>query len=393
MDSKWRRKAGLRRCVVKIGIITIFKANNYGAELQAFALQNKLELMGHESELIDYPFYKHPTHVTCRQSKPLFDIGLKNRLKEQVYPFLKSAQNFSIRNDIQTREIKMGAFHQAHSRLSKVCYNSMETLYAADLPYDLFMVGSDQVWNPRMNSSLDPYFLTFAPPNKPRVSYASSFGVSVLPEHTKKIYAERLSAFNALSVREEQGVRIVHNLLGHAPEHVLDPTLLLDENDWTQVAVPVYKAVPYVLIYELMPCGALSEVAEHVASQIKNAQVVRIRGGAGIKKKPRVVENDDAGPSEFVGLFLGASAVVTNSFHGTAFAINFRKPVYPVIPVRMHNASRIESLLELLGLKNRILHEASKMDVDLGEIDYCAVMGRLECERKKSVNYLELACS
>jgi hypothetical protein len=378
---------------MKIGIITIFKTNNYGAELQAYALQKKLELMGHQSELIDYPFYKHKSHVKCQQSKPLFNIGLTNRLKEILYPFVQAYHDYPIRDKVKLKQAKMDEFQQKFAVLSKVCYQRMMDLYSADLPYDVFMVGSDQVWNPRMNSSLDPYFLTFAPPNKPRVSYASSFGVSVLPEHTKKIYAERLSAFNALSVREEQGVRIVHNLLGHAPEHVLDPTLLLDENDWTQVAVPVYKAVPYVLIYELMPCGALSEVAEHVASQIKNAQVVRIRGGAGIKKKPRVVENDDAGPSEFVGLFLGASAVVTNSFHGTAFAINFRKPVYPVIPVRMHNASRIESLLELLGLKNRILHEASKMDVDLGEIDYCAVMGRLECERKKSVNYLELACS
>jgi hypothetical protein len=394
MDSKWRRKAGLRRCVVKIGIITIFKANNYGAELQAFALQNKLELMGHESELIDYPFYKHPTHVTCRQSKPLFDIGLKNRLKEQVYPFLKSAQNFSIRNDIQTREIKMGAFHQAHSRLSKVCYNSMETLYAADLPYDLFMVGSDQVWNPRMNSSLDPYFLTFVPADKPRVSYASSFGVSTLPEHTKPVYRERLKNFKALSVREEQGMRVIQDLLGKSPEHVLDPTLLLNENDWVQVASQVDLVDPYILIYELMPCSSLADVAQRLVQQMRRLCIVRIRGGVGSKTRPGIIEINDAGPSEFVSLFQGASAVVTNSFHGTAFAINFRKPVYPVIPARMHNASRIESLLGLLGLSDRLINEQSNMDVaQLKKIDYDNVMGRLECERKKSVNYLEVACS
>jgi hypothetical protein len=379
---------------VKIGIITIFKANNYGAELQAYALQKKLALMGHESELIDYPFYKHPSHVACRQSKPIFDIGFKNRLKERLYPFLTALKSVSIREDIKRKQERMDAFHRTHSRLSDVCYNNMEDLYAAALPYDLFITGSDQVWNPRMNSSLDPYFLTFAPSGKPRVSYASSFGVPVLPDHAKSVYKKRLADFEMLSVREEQGVKIIQDLLGRSPEHVLDPTLLLNATDWAQVAVPSDMQSPYVLTYELMPCDELAVVAQRTASQIKDARVIRIRGVPGVRAWPGIIEIDDAGPSEFVGLFQGASAVVTNSFHGTAFAINFKKPVYPVIPCRMSNAGRIESLLKVVGLSEHLIYEQSNLVVTRPfEIDYDTVMERLEQERGKSISYLERACS
>jgi len=378
---------------MKIGIMTIFKASNYGAELQAFALQKKLSLMGHDSELIDYPFYKHPSHVASRQSKPIFDIGFENKVKERIYPYLAALQSISIRKDIKRKQERMDAFHRTHSRLSEICYNSMEALYAADWSYDLFITGSDQVWNPRMNSSLDPYFLTFAPSGKPRVSYASSFGVSVLPGHTKGIYKERLAAYERLSVREEQGVKIIQDLLGCSPEHVLDPTLLLTDVDWADVAVPVDLPMPYVLIYELMPCDELAAVAQRVASQIKGAHVVRIRGGAGIRSRPDIADVDDAGPSEFLGLFQGSSAAVTNSFHGTAFAINFKKPVYPVIPCRMRNAGRIESLLKMVELSDRMIYEKSDKDLTrLAEIDYDAVMGRLEQERSKSISYLEQVC-
>jgi hypothetical protein len=394
VDIVWRRETGLCGVVMKIGIMTIFKANNYGAELQAFALQKKLSLMGHESELIDYPFYKYPSHVASRQSKPIFNIGLKNRVKERVYPYLVALQRVPIRKDIKRKQERMDAFYRKHFRLSDVCYNSIEALYAADWSYDLFITGSDQVWNPRMNSSLDPYFLTFAPSDKPRVSYASSFGVSALPDHTKSVYRERLSAFERLSVREEQGVKIIQDLLGCSPEHVLDPTLLLTDVDWADVAVPVDQPTPYVLIYELMPCDELAAVARCVASQIEGACVVRIRGGVGISSRTDVVDVDDAGPSEFLGLLQGASAVVTNSFHGTAFAINFRKPVYPVIPCRMRNAGRIENLLESLGLSGRMIYEKSNEDVArLAEIDYDTVMGRLEQERGRSISYLEQVCS
>jgi hypothetical protein len=381
---------------LKIGIITIFKANSYGAELQAFALQKKLSLMGHDSELIDYPFYKHPSHVASRQSRPIFDMGFKNRVKERVYPFWTALQSISIGEDIKRKQERMDAFHRTHSRLSEVCYNSMEALYAADWPYDLFITGSDQVWNPRMNSSLDPYFLTFAPSDKPRVSYASSFGVPTLPDHTKRVYKERLSAFERLSVREAQGVKIVHDLLGCSPEHVLDPTLLLTDVEWSDVAVAVDLPTPYVLIYDLVPHSKLAVVARYVASQIRGAHIVRIRNqrGVGFRSQPDILDVDDAGPSEFLGLFQGASAVVTNSLHGTAFSINFRKPFYPVISPRMRNAGRNESLLETVGLSERIIYENLNVDMTrLAEIDYDTVLGRLERERDKSVNYLEQVCS
>ncbi|MBM4164974.1 MAG: polysaccharide pyruvyl transferase family protein [Lentisphaerae bacterium] len=378
--------------MAKIGIITIFKSDNYGAELQAFALQKNLELMGFDSELIDYPFYKHPSHQHTRGSAPLFPIGTANRLKEWTYPYWQYVKSLPRRQDVFTRRTRMDAFHRAYTRLSLRTYHTIEQLNAADHPYDVFMVGSDQVWNPRMNSSLDPYFLTFAPEGRRRVSYASSFGVSKLPEVVKRVYSQRLSVFDALSAREKQGVAILRELVGRDAAHVLDPTLLLGASDWDRVAVSPTVDAPYVLLYELMPCAAAMVVAKNVAREITGARVIRICGDGGQVPTRGITDVADAGPSEFVGLFLHAAAVVTNSFHGTAFAVNFQKPVFPVIPKKMTNSNRISGLLEMTGLTGRSISAGQEPPQELTlTFDASAVVARLDAARERSLTYLAAA--
>ena len=393
---RWLLTAGacdqLREGVrLKIGIVTIFKADNYGAELQAYALQRKLDLMGHDSELIDYPFYKHRSYVKCQMSRPLFDIGLANKLKERVYPTLQGMRGLPTYRARVRRRRRMEDFHKKHTRLTTETFVSMEALYAAMHPYDVFMVGSDQVWNPRMNSSLDPYFLTFAPPGKRRVSYASSFGVSELPVSVKQVYANRLDAFSSLAVRERQGVDIIRGLLGRSAEQVLDPTLLLESDVWADVAIIPAASEPYVLLYELMRCPGISVVGRRVASQIKNAKIVRLGGGY-CRSANGILNVTDAGPSEFIGLFQNAAAVVTNSFHGTAFAVNFQKPFYSVIPARMKNAGRISSLLELTGLTDRLIAEGDEHSCLISpDMDFSDAQVRLDQAREASRRYLERA--
>ncbi len=389
--TRWQ-ESKICECVMKIGIITIFKSNNYGAELQAFALQKKLELMGFDSELIDYPFYKHPSHENSHGSAPLFDIGTINKLKELTYPYWLYVKDLPRHQEIARRKSRMDTFHRSHTRLSPHTYRSIEQLNAADHPYDVYVVGSDQVWNPRMNSSLDPYFLTFAKEGKRRISYASSFGVSELPEVVKQIYSQRLSDFDALSVREKQGAAILRELVGREAAHVLDPTLLLGASDWARVAVPPTQGKPYVLLYELMPCPTLSAVAKRVAQEITGATVIRICGD-GVRKRVRgVTDIADAGPAEFLGLFLHAAAVVTNSFHGTAFAVNFQKPVFPVIPEGMKNSGRIFGLLEMTGLTGRAIAAGKAAPQEL-EFAYDAsdVAARLDTARAASLDYLASA--
>lgn len=377
---------------MKIGIITIFRANNYGAELQAFALQRKLELMGFDAEVINYPFYKNKEHVKSRLSKPVINIGLKNKLKEVVFPIVQSLREKPIKDALDIKRNKMEEFHRQNTRLSAKTYRCVEELMQEEWKYDLYITGSDQVWNPRLGSSIEPYFLSFAPENKPKISYASSFGVSLISADLHDLLKQRLSKYSKIAVREKQGVDIVKQVAGIDAVQVLDPTLLLTKDEWQSVSKPVEVPKPYILIYELMPCCLISEIALKLASENSGVNVVRIIGQLGIGSVAGVQDIDDAGPAEFIDLFAGASAVVTNSFHGTAFAVNFQKPVYPVIPAKMQNSSRITSLLEMLGMLDAVILEGKKNNLQsFSEFRYDEVTPQLLKARGESEAYLQSA--
>ncbi len=372
----------------KIGIITIVKVNNYGAELQAFALQKKLQDLGCDAEIIDYLFYKHKKHIRTAGAKPWISIGFKNQLKEILYPFFYSIKTALYRSSKQKREKKFDEFHAANTKFSRT-FRSMDELYKAKLDYDVFVTGSDQVWNPSSNTNLDPYFLTFAPKDKKRISYASSFGVSEVPPATIPFYKERLQQFSAISVRESQAVDLVKRISGKPALHVLDPTLLLAKNEWNRIAKNPDIQKSYILLYILSPSDYATRLAESVSKQT-GWKIVRICKEATREDKNKTIQNIiDAGPSEFVGWFLNASFVITNSFHGTAFAINFSKPFYTVAPTHKTNNSRQQSLLDLLGLEKRLLKQTNRFpNANNLQLNFTNVNVFLNKEREKSIDYL-----
>ncbi len=377
----------------KVGIITIVKVNNYGAELQAFATQKALQGMGYDAEIIDYLFYKNPRHKTTRRSKPVFDLPLKKRLAEWLYPKINSVRRILQHNKAdEIRGLRFEQFHKEYTRFSKE-YRTIESLYSAKMYYDAYVVGSDQVWNPNNYTSLDPYFLRFAPKDKVRLSYASSIGLSQLPEVTKTYYREALRSLDAISVREENAVKIVEEVAGVKAKWVLDPTLLLNGEEWKNYAVEVV-GVPkqYVLIYEITPCTYVKTLAQHIAAE-KGCKVVRInREAVREESDEEVVNVMDAGPAEFLWLFLHAEAVVTNSFHGTAFSVNMEKDFYVVTPERKQNNSRQRSLLKLVGLENRLVVEnASMPEKSDYAVDFDKVRPLLEKAREASKKYLKEA--
>lgn len=256
--------------------------------------------------------------------------------------------------------------------------------------YDVYMVGSDQVWNPGSYTSLRPYFLDFAPKGKPRVAYASSFGVSELPKDTHNFYKTYLNNFNAIGVRERTAVEMVKNVSGKDAEWVLDPTLLLNAEDWSTLAKPIGDiSEPYVLVYELTPCDAINKTAERIASQ-NEWKIVRLS-----KSAKDIVANQkcitDAGPSEFLYLFQNAEFIVTNSFHGTAFAINFGRQFLTIVPSRKSNNSRQKDLLTLMNLTDRMLSDSDPMPDKIQPINYQSIHPLLEIQRNKSITFLKNA--
>lgn len=375
----------------KIGIITILKVNNYGAELQAYATQKALQLMGYDAEIIDYLFYKNPRHKRTKMSAPTAKMSVKKHLQEWLFPIIA---NWKARNFREAQEARNRNFEQFHAENTKQseCYDTIDKLMAAQLDYDVLMSGSDQVWNPGVYSSLDPYLLRFGTEKMKRVAYASSFGVSSLPEDVKAYYKEALQNYDAISVREDKAVELVKSVSGCDAQLVLDPTLLLNKEQWLEVAKPVEELpeVPYILIYELIPVPYVKKLAKYV-SEKTGMPIVRLCKNAAVEDpESEIMSVIDAGPSEFITLFEKAGFVVTNSFHGTAFCINFGKQFYTVIPGGASNNSRQKSILKLFGCENRMIVDGSALP-DVSEIDVTKTMETLNEERTKSLNYLKNA--
>lgn len=164
-------------------------------------------------------------------------------------------------------------------------------------------------------------------------------------------------------------------------------------NEWMQVASPVCVDTqsPYILLYELTPCDYIQQLAHDIKSKT-NWQIIRICKNASREDRDATIVNIiDAGPAEFLYLFSKASLIITNSFHGTAFSINFHRPFYTVLPLRKQNNSRQQSLLELFGLTNRLLVEGDPFPNQSVQIDYTAVDEVLETEREKSTRFLKTA--
>jgi polysaccharide pyruvyl transferase WcaK-like protein len=271
---------------------------------------------------------------------------------------------------------------------------SMPELYEASMDYDIFVTGSDQVWNPGAQSSIEPYFLTFAPDSARKISFAASFGVSEIEPNLRERYKEYLSRYDFISVREQNACDMVKQLVGKDAECVLDPTLLLTKDEWMKVARQ-YDNVPerYVLVYTLFDSPAIFNLAKRIAQE-KGISVLRITKRAYFVNKIDGVCNIlDAGPAEFVSIISGADYVVTDSFHGTVFSVNFGVPFSVVVSSKKKNNSRMESLLELVGLNTRMINE--NMDMENVEyetaIDISMVVQKLNDARHCSIEFIKRA--
>lgn len=377
----------------KIGIITVSRTNNFGAELQAYALQKKLQLMGYDAEIIDYLYYKHKDYKRTAEAKPLVEFSRKDRMKQYllygiVTPLLENIVS-AVYKKIKNRLGNFESFHKNNVRFSSQ-YRSLTELNNASHSYDVFIVGSDQVWNPITGTSLSPYFLEFAPKDKLKMSYASSFGVSSIDVKYHEAYKHYFSNLESIAVREEDGVALVKQISGREAKRVLDPTLLLTKNEWCRV-IDKPQALPekYVLIYMLHDTNTIINWAYHLKQKYGLQIVMICKRAFANKKYPDIINIEDAGPSQFIELFSKASFVVTNSFHGTAFSVNFNVPFVTVLKKGKANNSRMLNFLSLVGLEKRIVFEEDTPgSIDQLTFDFIQSNKQLDNERTNSTSYL-----
>lgn len=350
---------------MKVGVLTFHRAINYGAALQAYALVNKLNGLGFEAELADY------RNLHIENSFHKFSFSKINAPKKAM-SFLKS---------YGMMKRKKKAFEKFMELIpkGKRCDSSSQLEKEG---YDLYITGSDQVWNPDCTEFDKTYFLDFADHDK-KASYAASFGVASLDEKYSGEVGELIKDYKYIGVREKQGAEIVKAVSGCEATVVLDPTFLLDGESWRRLAKPSrYGKGKYLLVYMLFNSPSLLDFAEKKAKE-ENLEIICIGNG----RRKNITYAKDIGPAEFLDLFARAETVVTNSFHGTAFSINMGKNFY----VELHNVknsrnSRMEDVLNLFGLKDRLIVDGTGTDET---INYVKVNEILAAERKNSVEFIE----
>ena len=372
----------------RTGIITIVRVNNYGAELQAFALQAFLNKEGYDAEIIDYLFCKNNKHKKEKQSKPFFKFPFKRVVKEFIFKEYNKVANLLFFRRYKRRNNAFDAFHNKFTRFSVEQYKSYSQLYSNPPIYDVYCVGSDQVWNPYNYTSLYPYFLTFAPEGKKKISYASSFGVSHIPKEVINIYSDCLKTFNHLSVRESTGSEFVHTLIGMRPPVVLDPTFLLNKKDWDSVASDKYNNErPYILLYILKESKFIEKESIRLSQEL-NLNIIRIRKNAiGLDNRNKKIKDVwDASPSDFISLFKNSRLVLTNSFHGTVFSIIMERNFYTILPKENERNSRQVDLLNSLGLTDNLVYEGNQLLPTT--INFSEVSEKMNSMRNESINYL-----
>lgn len=224
-----------------------------------------------------------------------------------------------------------------------------DTVYTCEKDYDLLITGSDQVWNYHHTNFDTTYFLHFVKDKRKMASYAASFGFEVLDPSYKDVYRSVLKDYQRISVRENSGMEIVKDLLGDDcdVQVTIDPVFLLEPEQWMRRSIPEKD---YILVYELMPSDMLMQTAITLANKY-HKRIVRITGTSNRPQESFIKEVSSIHPEEFLGYIHDAEMVVTNSFHGSAFSLIFKKELY-IVPLEGSMASLNTRMLDLLQMCN-----------------------------------------
>ena len=360
---------------MKIGIYTIHAAYNFGAMLQAFATQYIIKSFDIEAEIVnDSPHEKLNAYLTNNTS-------LKAIIKN-LYALTNPL--------IWIKSKRFRDFHKSMSLSKK--YKSINDIYKNPPKYDIHLVGSDQVWN--LEHKVDKqyyYFLDFVPKGEKCISYASSFGNSNISQSVYPQLQQLLSKFNKLSTRETGGVSLIKQATGQDATLVLDPTLLLTAKQWSKLISqnPIIKG-KYILYYGFDKSENCHQIIKNLRSSLQLPIVAISVSTTTPYKFDKFIQA--AGPKEFINLFKYASFIITSSFHGVAFSINFQKDF--VVMQHGTRMERIESLLDIIGQRKRIIssvQELNELFKNNKNIDYQKCSIAIAEKRNESIKWLKKA--
>lgn len=381
---------------MKIGIITLF-GDNYGNKLQNFAVQRIIEGLECEVETIITNTNRgivkpRNTKTEFKKFSPFYigkvlNIRFKNKYlyknsRDGIVASIKFVKNVDYKALVDARTNSFDEFTNKNISLSNNIL-TLEDVFNTD-EYDFFVAGSDQVWNPTYPHVSRLNFLTFAPREK-RIALSPSIGLSSLPEHVKPLYTEWLNGINALSVREEQGAKIIKELTGRDVPVLADPTLCVSKEEWIEIEEkPDFDcSEPYVFTYFLG--NETNKYRKFIDGYAKknNYKVINIFD---LREPEHYVVN----PAHFVYLIHNAKMVFTDSFHGSVFSLIMHIPF--VVFNRVENggqgmSSRIDTLLKTFSMESRHFERLKNID----DIDFNNVDSTIETLQQKTDSFLKSA--
>ena len=343
---------------MRVGILTFEKAINYGTSLQAAALIAVLRELG-----VEVSFVSHSCEEIDKTSR-VFDwkqIGSPAYVLAHLYNF-----------DVALRR-----------RLAFRDFWDKYYVFGSGLPtdYDAVVVGSDQVWNYNLTAKDWFYYLDYNKGKSKKVSYAGSFGLAQIDTALQPTISSLLEDFDYISVREQTAASIVEELCGKKVPVVLDPTLLLDRQHWKRMADSSFNNKGYIFVYTVFNSDSLWEYAYELSKRT-GLPIFTISYS---KIHRRNAEYSyTAGPSQWLSYMLNADYVVTNSFHGFAFSVNFEKQFYYELPPKSSGVgSRLSDMAKTYGLTSREIKYASDKDIDYGP-----VREKMQKAREESMNFI-----
>lgn len=372
---------------MKIGILTFHRATNYGTALQAFATQKGIKKLGVETEIIDYrPEYIERTLKVrkLKNAKSPKEIA-SILIHAVVYPGMAKRKSESFKKFFSLMNIS-----------KQVCTDTKQAEEVSQ-KYDVVISGSDQLFNRNITGDDMTYFLPFK--HKRKVTFSSSFGERSLSKERIEEIAPYFSQFDMLSVREKSAHDILDEIKKVNPDtkkavSVLDPTFLLTKDEWNEYASDELKLPKdgYILTYYMIETPLLREITKAL-QQKTGLKVVNLKPS----KKQAILHQGKnlafAGPSQYLECYKNATYVVTNSFHGTAFAINYGIPFFTsVLPVSMAGEvnARLTDICELCDVSHRFIDSSKKLsETDLTKPFEKSATKIIDNLREHSFDYLK----
>ncbi len=360
-----------------IEVITLHHVTNFGSLLQTYATEQILRRQGYDVKIIDFV----PEGLSFKRAVwPKGGKIIRKIIKIFPLLFCNLFQFYMV-----------DAFLKHYVTLTDERYRNYFELSARKLEADIYISGSDQVWNTQNNNSeedLGAYYLAFAQ-QKPRIAYAGSFGKNDFSENEKKRIMVWLTQYTAISVREDTGLQILSEL-GLEGTHVVDPTFLLTKREWIDFCKKERKTSPqsgYIFVYNLNR----NKLIEKIAKLISGRYGLRIVNFADTFEFIKGADNRLFNtPFDFLNYLVNAEYVITDSFHGTSFSLNMEKQ-FIVVAAPKYN-SRIESVLRMAHCEDRIVTSADDaLNLCENKIDYNRVSCDINQQREYSMKFLERA--